>query len=126
MLLQPVEVVGGAGDGRVEVEAIVGHTGDGHLALDAAVLGQHVDEADAAVAGWEPVGREAAEEGGGVRADHAELGEGGQVGDAHPVAHATAFGADDVMGVGAPPRVVLGFAVVAGTFPTPDVLPLGT
>ena len=125
VLDQPVLVVGGAGDGRVEVVAVVGETGDRHLALDAAEVGEHVDEADPTVGDGQPVGREAAQQVGGVASGHLELGEGGQVGDADPLTYAGAFGGDDVVGVGAPPRVLLGLAVVAGAFPAPDVLPLG-
>ena len=57
MLPQPVKVVFGAGNRRVEVEVVVGHTGDGHLALDAAQFGEHVDKTDATVPGGKAVGR---------------------------------------------------------------------
>ena len=103
VLDQPVLVVGGASDGRVEVVAIVGEAGDRHLALDATQVGEHVDEADPTVGGGQSVGREALEQGGGVGAGHLELGEGGQVGDADPLTYAGALGGDDVVGVGAPP-----------------------
>ena len=56
VLFQPVPIVCGAGNGRVEVEPVAVHAGDGHLALDPAQLGEHVDEADSPLSHREPVG----------------------------------------------------------------------
>ena len=103
VLDQPVLVVGLAGHRRVEVEArfaVVGvEARDGHLAFDSTRRGEHVHEAQAPRAGGQPVGREAVEQCGGVVAGHEELGEGGQVDDPDPVAHAAALVGDDVEGV---------------------------
>ncbi len=79
--VEPVEVVLLGDDGAVQVEAIGAEPGDRHLGLDAALVGEHVYQADAAVLPWKPVGRQAVEQRGRPRTFYPVLGERREVGD---------------------------------------------
>ena len=124
VLVQPVQVMGGADDRRVEIEAVSGETADRHLTLDSAQLSQHVHQADTAVAARNPVGREPVEQNRGISTGHLELGEGGEVGDADPLAGPGDFTSHEVESVGTPKRVPFGITEVLRTLPPVHLLPL--
>ena len=82
VVIEPVLVVGGRHDRRVQVIAALTESGDRHLALDTAEFGEHVHEAQATVRSRDLVGADPVEQRCSIGARDFEFGERREIGDA--------------------------------------------
>ena len=126
MVVEPVQVVGGADDRGVEIEAVNGETGDRHFTFNTAERSEHVYQAYTAVSDRDFVGGEPVKQRRCINSCDLELGESREIGDTNLLASSPNFLGNSVEGIGAPERVPFGFTEVLRTLPAVNLLPLGT